>query len=186
MSRDDYKKYFDILELSSDASPLEVKTAYIRLKKLYSTPSMFLSPIADEFPKRERQEILEQIEEAYTKLVSFLNAEQAGSFSSEKSSRMSAVEEERSGDLSYSGPMLKQIREKAGIELFDVALETKIRMEILQNIELEKFDSLPQEVYLKGHLNNYASYLFLDPKKVVVDYLRRYRAWKNSTKGRLD
>lgn len=60
-------------------------------------------------------------------------------------------------------------------------METKIRKEILKNIELEKFEDLPQEIYLRGHVRSYAKYLSLNPKKVVDDYLRNYKAWKDKT-----
>jgi len=74
--------------------------------------------------------------------------------------------------------MLKDIRRKLGIQLYDVSLETKIRKEILKNIELEKYEDLPQESYLKGHVWSYAKYLSLNPKIVVDDYIKKYKTWK--------
>lgn len=180
MSREAYKKYFDVLELNPDASLLEIRNAYMRLKKLYSSDSEVISPIADEFPQKQRDEILKQIEEAYKKLIDFLKSEQTRVAPPEKALAAEDIQNGIEDIPAYSGKMLKQIRERMGIELFDVALDTKIRTELLQNIELEKFDTLPHEVYLKGHISNYASYLMLEPKKVVDDYLRRYRAWKSS------
>lgn len=184
MPREEYKRYFDILEIDPEASPLEIRNAYIRLKKLYSSHSIVISPIADEFPKKRRQEVLQQIEEAYSRLLDLLKDEQREDLYHEKSSAPGGPEEKKAPGLFYSGEALKQIRERIGIQLFDVALDTKIRVELLQNIELEKFDALPPEVYLKGHLHNYASYLMLDPKKVAEDYLKRYRAWKSKTQGK--
>ncbi len=86
-------------------------------------------------------------------------------------------EGEEVDSLLFSGDVLRQIREKRGIHLYEVALDTKIRVEILENIEHERFDALPQEVYLKGHVSNYARYLLLDPRKVADDYISRYKAW---------
>ncbi len=180
MSRDEYKKYFDILELSPDASLLEIRSAYMRLKKLYSSDSEVISPLADEFPQKQREDILRQIEEAYKILGDLLKSEESPVLEAEKPPASENVQKRKEDTLDYSGQVLKQIREKMGIELFDVSLDTKIRMELLQNIELEKFGSLPPEVYLKGHISNYASYLLLDPKKVADGYLRRYRAWRSS------
>ena len=74
---------------------------------------------------------------------------------------------------------MKQIREKRGIRLYEVALVTKIREEILENLEHERFDALPQEAYLRGLIRIYASYLSLEPKKVADDYSKRYLAWKS-------
>ena len=183
MSNKELKKYFEILEISPDATILEIRNAYNRLKKLYSTDSVVISPIADEFSKKERKEILQQVEEAFKKLMESLK----GRHSSSPSHTGNLVSNddpsaEKTEEESYSGSVLKQIREKMGIQLFEVSLDTKIRMELLESIEDEKFDSLPQEVYLKGHLTNYASYLLLKPNKVTQGYIARYRAWKEGKK----
>jgi curved DNA-binding protein CbpA len=45
MTRENLKRYFEILELDSDASFSEVKNAYFRLKRLYSTDSIVIAPI---------------------------------------------------------------------------------------------------------------------------------------------
>ena len=78
----------------------------------------------------------------------------------------------------YSGQKLQQIRKKMGIELYEVSLVTKIRKELLLNIELERFNDLPHESYLRGHIQNYAKYLSLNPKNVADDYIKLYREWK--------
>ncbi len=72
MSREEYHKYLEILELGPDASLVEIKKSYLHLKRLYSTDSIVISPIAEEFPEEKRKEILQQIEGAYTKLLSLL------------------------------------------------------------------------------------------------------------------
>lgn len=184
MPRKNLKRYFEILELDSDASLSEIKNAYVRLKRLYSTDSIVITPIADEFSKKRRLAVLQQIEEAYTKLNEVLKDEHQESEYLGKSGIASAngAEREEADSVSFSGPVLRQLREKRGIHLYEVALVTKIRVEILENIEYERFDALPQEVYLKGHVSNYASYLSLDPKEVVDDYINRYKAWKADVK----
>lgn len=184
MSRKNLKKYFEILELNSDASLSEIKNSYIRLRRLYSTDSMVITPIADEFSEKRRLAVLRQIEEAYTKLNDVLKDEHKEAINFGKSGMASEnrAEGEEVESILFSGDVLKQIREKKGIHLHEVALETKIRMEILENIEHERFDALPQEVYLKGHVSNYARYLSLDPRKVADDYIDRYKAWKDNVK----
>jgi cytoskeletal protein RodZ len=184
MSRKNLKRYFEILELDSDASLSEIKNSYIRLRRLYSTDSMVITPIADEFSEKRRLAVLRQIEEAFMKLNDVLKDEHKESANFGKSGMASengALSEEVES-VSFSGDVLKQIREKRGIHLHEVALETKIRMEILENIEHERFDSLPEEVYLRGHVSNYARYLSLDPRKVADDYIVRYKAWKDNVK----
>ena len=80
----------------------------------------------------------------------------------------------------FSGPILKMIREKLMVELKDIANFTKIRKQYFENIELERFEALPTEVYLRGYVVEYARYLSLDPAGVADDYLARYKAWKTS------
>jgi cytoskeletal protein RodZ len=67
--------------------------------------------------------------------------------------------------------MLKQIRERMGVDLKTVSVETKISLKILQWIEEENAEQLPALVYLKGFLKGYAQCLGLDPGKVIEDYL---------------
>jgi hypothetical protein len=187
MSRNNLKRYFEILELDSNASLSEIKNAYIRLKRLYSTDSMVIIPIADEFSKKRRLAVLRQIEEAYTKLNEELKGEgqKSTNFGIPGIASENGTEGEDVESVSFSGDVLRQIREKKGIHLHEVALDTKIRVEILENIEHERFDALPQEVYLKGHVSNYARYLLLDPRKVADDYINRYKAWKADAKEKV-
>ncbi len=75
MSRQEYKKYLEVLELGPDASLVEIKKSYLHLKRLYSTESFAISPIAEEFSAEKREEILRQIEEAYSSLLEILEKE---------------------------------------------------------------------------------------------------------------
>ena len=180
MLRKEYKKYFDVLEISSDASLSQIKRAYLTLKRLYSAESVVMSPIADEFPYKERQKILKQIEEAYTALTSLLyHAQNKSSYSGKPVASKSGPEDKNEKSSPFSGSVLRQIRKERGIGLYEVALDTKIRVEILENIELERFEVLPQEVYLRGHISVYSNYLLLDSKKAADDYIKKYREWKS-------
>lgn len=179
MPKEDYKEYFQTLELNSTATIPEIKNAYLRLKKMYSSESSLITPITIEFSKRKRHEIIKKIEKAYLKIMALRQKER------EESLQRNAVEPERDiprfkakYDPFFSGLVLKKIRTKLGMQLYEVALDTKIRINILENIELEKYDSLPSESYLKEHLRIYSKYLSLSPKKVVEDYINKYNAWK--------
>ena len=71
MPIEDYKKYFEALELSPDAQLSEVRNSYLHLKSLYSNDSIVTAAIAYELSEEKRHDILEQVEEAYTKLIDF-------------------------------------------------------------------------------------------------------------------
>jgi hypothetical protein len=78
MKQDKYTQYIETLELDAagDRTPTlaEVKRAYQRLKRLYTseTMDMVTEPIDDEFSPKDKQEMMDQLEEAYKKMVHFL------------------------------------------------------------------------------------------------------------------
>lgn len=73
------------------------------------------------------------------------------------------------------GSLLREIREKQGIPLQEIADETRINITYLQYIEGDRYKSLPAEVYLKGYLEQYIKYLGLDPAQVVEKFLDKFR-----------
>jgi hypothetical protein len=77
MTDQDLTKYYEILELDSDASEEDITRAYQYLKKLYSKTSMATAPVDDEWDKSDKQEILKQVEEAYVKLLNYAPEEEA-------------------------------------------------------------------------------------------------------------
>lgn len=82
----------------------------------------------------------------------------------------------------YTGDVLRQIREKKQISVLEVAQELCIREFYIHAIEEELFEEQPSIVYVKGYLASYARCLELPAEKIVVDYTERYHAWKNSAK----
>jgi hypothetical protein len=67
---------------------------------------------------------------------------------------------------------LRGAREARGIDLFRVERDTKIRMKYLTAMEQGAFDELPADVYARGFLRNYASYLGLDPDEAEGEWRR--------------
>ena len=187
MPIEDYKKYFEALELSPDAQLSEVRNSYLHLKSLYSNDSIVTSAIAYELSEEKRHDIVEQVEEAYTKLIDFFENKVSDPAGSEKPSFVVGEELKQylSGMTSFSGELLREIREKLGVNLKDMAVFTKIRKQYFEDIECEKFSSLPSEVYLRGYVMEYAKYLSLDPVKVANDYIDRYRTAMKA-KGKQD
>ncbi|MEN8154087.1 MAG: helix-turn-helix domain-containing protein [Acidobacteriota bacterium] len=70
MKNKERKKFLKVLELGKNATLKEINCAYEHLKELYtSDESIIISPILDEFDIKEKEIILESIEEAYNELV---------------------------------------------------------------------------------------------------------------------
>ena len=182
MGREDLKKHYEALELPADAPLRDVHAAYLRLKKLYSGDSIVLAPLGEEFPEKKRKAVLEQIEEAYARILAARKSDPARSsplFSDVPPPEPeTGPEAERLGGP-FNGPLLRKLRERQGIELSEISKELKLRIELLRAIEEERFESLPEAIYLKVHLKNYAAFLRLDPALVTEDYLQRYTSWKN-------
>jgi hypothetical protein len=175
MGQSALKVYYDILEVSPEASLHDIHAAYLRLKKIYGGESPALVPLAEEFPESRKQAVLAQVDLAYARILAAKRAESSRPsplFSDIPPARKSGGTPE-AALRPFSGPALRRIRERAQVELTEISKELKLRVELLKNIEDEKFEALPEPIYLKGHLKNYAVFLGLDPGQVVDDYLQR-------------
>lgn len=174
MVKDELEKYFEMLELPPGASLRDIHNSYLRLKKLYAGDSIVLAPLGEEFPEKKRKKVLDEIEEAYLKLLAAKKDEPSRTaflFGD-------ALSPEKALDLPTTGPSLRKIRENAGVDLSEISKELKLRIELLKSLEEERFEALPEAIYLKVLLKNYAAFLGLNPAKVIDEYLRRYQAWK--------
>lgn len=60
------------------------------------------------------------------------------------------------------GYVLKEFREKRGIELSEVSRILKIRRQYLSNIENGEWHKIPGKVYLKGYIIQYSKFLAVD------------------------
>jgi flagellar biosynthesis protein FlhG len=181
---EEYRKYFEVLELSPGASRSELRAAYQHLRELYSSESIALSPLDHELSDEWKQDVLERVEEAYAKLTALVESGTCMFESSPRpggNGRLNAVLETVD---SFSGDALRQIRKTLGIEIHELAHRTKIGKQHLTNIEEENFSALPEKVFLRGYLASFAKHLALDREKVVSDYLARYEAWERE--GRSD
>lgn len=77
----------------------------------------------------------------------------------------------------FDGPGLRRVREAQKISVEEIVSETNIRSWYIESIEAERYDALPALIYLKGFLRQIATYLHLDPVRVLNDYLERYQHW---------
>jgi hypothetical protein len=76
----------------------------------------------------------------------------------------------------WTGEALRRVREARGLTLQQIAERTKVTRHHVENIEAERFSSLPAPVYLRGILLAVARELRLDGQKVARAYLERASA----------
>ncbi|NIQ39136.1 MAG: DnaJ domain-containing protein [Proteobacteria bacterium] len=200
--------YYEILEVSPDASQVEIREAYEQAKKIYNQDSTGIYSLLEE---NEIEQLSMLIEEAYQTIgnentrreydrtLGRDEAEGARSADSSfylhiaepraalypdetkspKSDQRELIEEMISqSGFEYSGPALKKIREALGLSLGEISTRTKVSRANLDFIETENYVHLPAFVYLKGFVTEYAKCLDLDPLRVLEDYVNRYRQWE--------
>lgn len=77
---------------------------------------------------------------------------------------------------SWTGEVLRRLREARGITLEQLSVRIKVTRHHIENIEADRFTSLPAPVYLRGILLSMARELRLDGQKVARSYLERAAA----------
>ena len=184
MNTEDTNKYYAVLELPSDASFSDVKKKYQHLKTFYSGDSMELDALDGDAPFQKKQSILAELDHAYDRLKYLLGCQEPMQQLPDRLpvDMSDDIKDYLSSVTAFSGPVLKDIRERMGIALEDISAVTKIQKRYLEEIEAEQFLSIRAEVYLRGYVIEYARYLSLDPQKVAADYIKRYRLFETLTK----
>jgi DnaJ-class molecular chaperone len=189
LRRIEQQNYYEILEVSPRATAKEIQKAYEHAKETFQQDSLAVYSL---FNEQEIKKIQTTIEEAYRVLMDeelrkrydeshlsdLVDGQREEGFSESQGdsddmkSRLSFIDISVDAGIEvYRGKALKQIRERMGIELKAVSLETKISVKILEHIEEEALNYLPPMVYLKSFLKGYARSLGLDPQRVVEEYL---------------
>jgi|GEM_PF-844833 len=82
------------------------------------------------------------------------------------------------------GDLYRRIREAIGVSEHEMQERTKVSVEYMRAIESNRFERLPQSVYVKGFLRSYFKYLAVpDGEKFVPAYAARLEAWQQSRKN---
>ena len=68
----------------------------------------------------------------------------------------------------FVGDSLKQARKSKQMEVEDVAQQLYINPSIITHLEEENYDQIGAEVFIKGHLKNYAQFLDLPAEKILA------------------
>lgn len=79
------------------------------------------------------------------------------------------------------GERLTKKRSALGIDIKEAERATKIRAKYIELMEAGDYEKLPPDVYVRGFLKNYATFLKLDPQKVLRVYLKE-RGLKETVK----
>ena len=69
------------------------------------------------------------------------------------------------------GELLKTRRTMLGISLAQVELETKIRGKFLTQLETGDYSRLPNDIYTRGFVQQYAAYLGLSGQIIAEQYV---------------
>lgn len=182
MPKEDYSKFFKVLEIDSSASAEEIRRAYLHLKQLYSAESVITLPIEDEYPEDKKKEILMQVEEAYMKLSDYIVEKKKEELEAQQVpiTEADTIPEEII-EIPFTGEWsLKDLRENMSLSLNSLSLITDIPYEILENIELEKYDALPEAGLVRWYVLTVAKHLNLNAKETADEYMKRYRQWQKN------
>lgn len=77
--------------------------------------------------------------------------------------------------------LFKSQRKELGIELKEVEKKTGIRSTYLEKIEAGRYDQLPDTVYIKGYVKNYADFLGFDTQEIMRMYSRERAAYASNS-----
>lgn len=159
------------LGINADANLGEVECAWRNLKAIYAEDSLATYGLLE---SPDRQEKLEELERAYGRIVDRLS----GLGVKPPVSLVANLEEclEQLSPNESIGKFLREVRERSGLTLKDIANRTKVSPMRLEQIEKEMFERLPVAVYVRGFVLGFAKVLgFSRPQEVAGMYLARYK-----------
>lgn len=189
--------YYEVLEVSPEASQDIIYDAYKKAKQTYSIKNPDIFNI---FSETEAIDWMNTIEEAYS-IIGQPNSrrvyDQEMSSGVKKQSPIKksvpvaakplpegwaqtsvsqypinrSMEELIAQQELYDGLFLKKIREYKKIDLNDFSRVTCIAIRHLYAIENNNFASLPAAVYVRGYIIQYSRILGLDEQRVVTSFM---------------
>ncbi len=184
--------YFGLLGVGRGATDEEIRRACKRMKEIYSPDSLASYGL---FDSDELQHLRGQIDEAYEVLLnpSRRSVYEQTLFPAHRAPEVSLAEESKPNidalalfpeigpDTQYNGALLRAIREAQGVDLAYIARHTKIGISYLKAIEEDDFGALPEKVYVRGYVAEFAKVLRLDAKHVSRTYMRILERHRQAT-----
>lgn len=191
MKDDTFENYYDVLKVDPKASLTEIVAAYHKAKNAFSKESIATYSLFDD---SDIQEVSLKLEEAYQILsnpnkrhtydkvlqeqnreanvntLTVIEKTQKTQFPA-RESQPPPIEKPTPHFDSYTGTVLKQIREGKGWSIDDVSKITKVPSRFILAIEEANPKNLPARVYIQGFVKNIANLYQLNPARVVTSYL---------------
>lgn len=81
------------------------------------------------------------------------------------------------------GALLAKLRQAIGVSDVEVHERTKISLEYIRAMENNRFDRLPQVVYVKGFMRSYLKYICVpNSEAIITAFAARLEAWQQGLK----
>lgn len=75
------------------------------------------------------------------------------------------------------GPVLRAARERRGVTLHQLAVETKLSAELWEGLEDSDLSRWPRRIFARSYVRDYALRVGLDPDEVVNEFCRLFPEW---------
>lgn len=165
-----------LLDLEPGAELTDVNRALRFRRSLYQRDALATYNLLDE---DERMRMLDRIDEAYRRIT---GNEPPPTHPTRRLAEEDDIEllEKPAGPppdpRTEPGAFLAHHRRVQGLSIERLAAETKIRVTLLQQLENESTDKLPEAVFVRGHVLTYARALGLDnPNEIAARYLAKVK-----------
>ena len=146
---------WEILGLEPGADVGQVRRAYRHRRTLYEPAALATYNLLDD---EEREGMVDRIDEAYRRITETEPplVSQAPPPTGKPALATKVVIGNAPDPLSEPGAHLRFHRTAKGITLHQIAVETKIGVTILEQIENEDFEALPAPAFVRGHVHQFA------------------------------
>jgi hypothetical protein len=166
---------WQLLGLEPGADLVEANRALRSRRALYQPGALATYNLLDE---DERLRMLERIDEAYRRVTGCEPPPDRPpqKTHTEGESQTPAAPDSPPDPTTEPGALLRHRRLVRGLSLEQLAAETKIRVQLLEQLETEAVDELPAAVFVRGHVVQYARALGLpQPNRIAAWYLAKVR-----------
>ena len=151
---------WEILGIEPGADIGQVRRAYRHRRSLYEPAALATYNLLDD---EEREGMVDRIEDAYRRIIGSdpPAAPPPPPPAANPAPATRVVIGDAPDPLSEPGAHLRFHRNAMGFTLHQIALETKIGVPILEQIENEDFEALPAPAFVRGHVHQFARELKL-------------------------